>query len=470
MFKNVLTWQWILLVTSSVILFLVSPFIKNRKGFFSGVSKKDKAPGFLLLTTSLFISWIFAKSITNAANLGLSFGIVGGLSYAMYYFSFLVAGVVIYYMRTKGGFTSLHQFLNTRFGRPAIIIFTVLIGIRLINEVWSNTAVIGSYFGENGSLSYNMAVIVFTVLTLAYAMKGGLRSSIFTDLIQTILFAVLLAVVLVIVIPSHGSVKEILTSGQWKMSMGLNLFFVAMIQVFSYPFHDPVLTDRGFIATPKTTLKSYITATIAGFIAITLFSIVGVYGQKLGVSGQAAVEVAKTFNLVMLLLMNFIMITSAASTLDSTFSSVSKLAVIDIQAGKEKPVEDEQPGIDRSVLKGRVIMAIVALAGTIPVMFSPSILSATTISGTMVLGLAPVFVLWKFKAPPISFYLAVGIGVVCGILLATNLFPESMTFTTGKYNKLLAVNIYGTILVFAAYLIPMAIAKLTSVKTAGEAV
>ena len=83
---DILIWQWILVIGSSVILYLISPLAKNKSNFFSGLSAKDAQPGFWMLTSSLVISWLFAKSITNAANLGLSFGIVGGLAYAMYYF------------------------------------------------------------------------------------------------------------------------------------------------------------------------------------------------------------------------------------------------------------------------------------------------------------------------------------------------------------------------------------------------
>ena len=69
-----------------------------------------------------------------------------------------------------------------------------------------------------------------------------------------------------------------------------------------------------------------------GFICILLFSVVGIYGRSVGVSGQAPVEVAKLLGGPILLVMNFIMITSAASTLDSTFTSFSKLAVVDLGA------------------------------------------------------------------------------------------------------------------------------------------
>lgn len=119
-----------------------------------------------MLTGSLTISWIFAKSITTAANLGLEFGLVGGVAYAGYYLSFAVAGIIICKLRSAGGFTSIHHFLTDRYGRNAVALFSVLTSFRLFNEVWSNTMVIGSYFGNLGAVVYYVAIIVFTRLTL----------------------------------------------------------------------------------------------------------------------------------------------------------------------------------------------------------------------------------------------------------------------------------------------------------------
>ena len=76
--------QWALVITSSLVLFFLSPLAKNTNQFFKAIQKK-KAPNTFMLMGSLVISWIFAKSITNAANLGLDYGIVGGVAYAAYY-------------------------------------------------------------------------------------------------------------------------------------------------------------------------------------------------------------------------------------------------------------------------------------------------------------------------------------------------------------------------------------------------
>lgn len=427
--------QWILIAFFGLLFIYLTPKAKTLAQFFEGESQNGKKPNVFLLTSSLIISWIFAKSITNAANLGLSFGIVGGVSYAVYYLSFVVAGVVIYQLRVKGGYKSIHAFLEHRFGNLALVLFSLLISFRLFNEVWSNTMVIGSYFGVPSSMPYYLSILLFTGLTLWYTMKGGMRSSMLTDAIQMVFFGVLLFIILSIMIPSgNRTIAEYFTSGTWSMSTGLNLFFVALIQVFSYPFHDPVMTDRGFITDSKTTLRSYIYAALIGFCCLVLFSLVGVYAQFEGLSGQAPVEVAKLLGTLVMLVMNFIMITSAASTLDSAFSSFSKLAVVDLKLTKSI-----------SIRSGRIVMLVVAVSGTLPIFFAPEILSATTVSGTMVLGLAPVFLFWNCKTNKWSFILPVCFGIVTGLLVATGTFPVSWTFTSGKYDVLFAANVYGTV-------------------------
>ena len=412
-------WQWGLVIASSLVLFFLSPLAKNTNQFFKAVQKK-KAPNTFMLMGSLVISWIFAKSITNAANLGLDYGIVGGVAYAAYYLSFAVAGIVIYKMRLHGKYTSIHHFLTSKFGKGAVAVFSILIAIRLFNEVWSNTMVIGTYFGNMGSSSYYWSIIV-----------------------QMGLFGILLIVILGAIFTSKETFTptQVISSGVWSFDMGLNLLFAAVLQSFSYPFHDPVLTDRGFLSSPRVTLKSFLWASIIGSVCITLFSIIGVYAQSQNMTGQAAVEVGKAFGVVILLVINFIMITSAASTLDSTFSSFSKLLSVDLNLG--------------NTLKfGRWSLVVIAVLGTIPVFLNAEILSATTISGTMIIGLTPIFLFWKDKASIISFHLSVFCGLLFGFLLIFNWFPQSLIFTTGKYADLLWINFWGILSCVLLYFIP----------------
>ena len=99
-------------------------------------------------------------------------------------------------------------------------------------------------------------------------------------IVALILFPYLLFIILGVLIPKEGGdIGKFVASGDWTLAGGLNLLFVAVLQCLSYPFHDPVMTDRGFIADPKTTLKSFFWATWIGGVCILLFSFVGIYGQ-----------------------------------------------------------------------------------------------------------------------------------------------------------------------------------------------
>lgn len=416
-------------------LLLLSPRVKTVERFFRATQGARK-PSVFVLTSSLVISWIFAKSITNAANLGLKYGIIGGLAYACYYLSFLVAGLVIFKMRTKGGYESIHHFLKSKFGSSAVILFSVLIAFRLFNEVWSNTMVIGLYFGPTGSMPYFSSILVFTFLTLLYSLKGGLSSSLFTDVIQIFLFGFLLLIILGMILPDLEGIPlpETLSFGG-----GIDLMLVAMVQAFSYPFHDPVMTDRAFITDPKTMIKSFLLAVPIGFIAILLFSLIGVYAAQLGMVGDATVQVAQSAGVVLTLLINFIMITSASSTLDSAFASFSKLTIIDLKIGTP------------SVSAGRWVMILMALLGTIPIFLNAEILSATTISGTMVIGLAPIFLFWKMDVPKITFTVVVGLGLLFGICYALDFLPKNTNIFGTDYGSLLVINLVGTMTCFLVF-------------------
>jgi Na+/proline symporter len=443
-FQDIIWWQWVMVIGLGLLLFAVSPFARTTHDFFKATTTAQQTPHPIILTGSLVIAWIFAKSITNAANLGLAYGFVGGVAYSCYYLSFMVAGVVIYRLRSKGGFTSIHHFIGDKFGASAVRVFTMVIALRLFNEVWSNTMVIGSYFGDQGSVSYYSAIVVFTLLTLAYVLKGGLKSSLLTDFIQMVLFSVLLCLILGVLLPrEQGNIGQFVQTGEWSAAQGLNLVFAVLIQVLSYPFHDPVMTDRGFLTRPKTTLYVFLAATVIGFFCILLFSFVGIYARMQGMQGQAAVEVARSLGAAMMLLMNLIMITSAGSTLDSTFSSFSKLMVVDL--GQKERI---------SIKKGRLAMILLAVIGTIPVFMGPEVLSATTVSGTMVIGLAPVFLCWNTKVPPLGFHLSVWAGIGIGVAFGLGLIPKSLIFFEGPYGDLLSVNLWGTLLCFGLFFAP----------------
>jgi hypothetical protein len=102
-------------------------------------------------------------------------------------------------------------------------------------------------------------------------------------------------------------------------------------------------------------------------------------------------------------------------------------------------------------------MVGIALLGNIPMIAGTDILKATTVSGTMVMGLAPVFLLAPLvRYSPWSFHLAFWPGVALGVLLTLNAIPQSWAIGTGKYALLLGTNLYGLAICVAGFLLPVA--------------
>ncbi len=453
---------WVILALYGLAMFLVSPTARRFGEFYGGRRADDREVGQGLLIGSVVISWIFAKSITNAANLGEQFGLVGAVAYAGWYLSIPVAGFVIYRIRRRTRAESLTEFLTAKYGRAAAAAFMLVVMIRLVNEVWSNTAVVGTYFGPAGTPSYFAAAMAFALLTLAYTLRGGLRSSILTDGIQFVLGLALLAAVLAWVVPIDGP-RRLVHSGTWTLAGGVDLLLVALLQSFSYPFHDPVLTDRAFITDAGRMLKGYLWSGVIAAAFIVLFGLVGVHARNAGLGpGQdTPFRVARSFGLVALVVTTVLMMVSAGSTLDSTLSSFSKAVVLDVGGERESgPTAGLSAGLSRllaranSLRAGRWMMVLAVAIGSVPLFTGAAILKATTVSGTMVLGLAPAFLLFAWPRPrAAAFHLALWPGILLGVIYAAGRVPAAWALGNGPNAALLGVNVYGTLIVFGGFLI-----------------
>lgn len=454
---------WTLLVGYGYFIYRIvqqtTPGRVSATEFFKGESSQGKEPSLWLLVASAAITWIFAKSIDNAASLAHTFGVTGGIGYAIYYLSFITAAIALYFIRVRGDYRSLPDFLVNKYGVWCSRLFLVAIAIRLFNEVWSNTKVFSLYFGPEGSAGYWVAVIIVTGFTVYYSLLGGLRSSLLTDGAQMLLAAALLVLILITLGPGLAANGFPSVEPETRLA-GLTFCGLAFVQIFSYPFHDPVMTDRAFITSPKIMVKGFILAGLVSGGFIFLFSFVGLYARVAGVEGSPTLAVPALIGLPMLLVFNAIMLTSAGSTLDSTFSSVAKLTARDWENRADHPTE-------KQAFVGRWAMLIVAVIGNLPLLslylgdrVGPAMILATTISGTMVMGLAPIFLLsFISRAGSLSFHLAFWPGLILGVLrvvenaLSITIFPTWIQMGVGRYAEDLGVNVVGLAICTAGYVL-----------------
>lgn len=242
-----------ILILSLTLVALVSvaasPRVRTAAGFFLGTGDLGRAPGLWTLVLSQVTTWIFARSLLNAAILGYLWGIGGTLAYAVYYGSFLVGAWVIDGIRFRHGHSSIQSYMRAEFGPFGSGSYSIVVGLRLASEVFANLLVVGIIFGSAGSWAFVVAILAASTVTLGYALIGGLSASLRTDVLQmSLLLALLVALAGIVVGRDDFDAVALLTSSPDLLSPGWILLVVALLQVWSYPLHDPVMMDRGFLA------------------------------------------------------------------------------------------------------------------------------------------------------------------------------------------------------------------------------
>lgn len=451
---------WGFLIIYAIVMLIVSPKKVSVGGFFRGEDKRGRAVSPAMLTASIFVSWIQAKSVMNCTNLGAEYGIVGGIAYASYWLALPVAGIVMYRLRVKFGAKGIISFLQSNYGKAASIAFSAAILIRLYNEVWSNSSVVGGFYGESGSTMFIVAALFFTTVTLVYSCRGGMRASLVTDTLQFFLFAAVALVVIFMVVPAYP-LSTYATTSTWTLEGGVDLLLVTLLQLVSYPFHDPIMTDRGFICEAKAMLKVYIVSGVIGFIAILGISTIGMYYTLSGypLTSNVPASLGQAMGGAGYLLMCILMILAAGSTLDSTFSSLSKFTAQDAPMLLGRTISGKT-----ARRLGMGVMIVIAIIGNLPMFFGTSVLAATTISGTMVMGLGPIFCLHGMIKPSkvgfhLSFWSGLVIGVAFTILNTAGLWPELLSVGAGKSAGMLGANLYGAIFCWVSYIVPSLVAQ-----------
>ena len=417
----------------ALVSIILSRKVSHEGSFFRGQSADGSAPKLLTLIFSQVTTWIFARSLLNAAILGFYYGVWGTLAYAAYYLSFLTGGKIIDHLRFEQGYDSVQSFLSDRFGEWGSRCYNFVIGVRLVSEVFANLLVIGILFGAAGTQSYTLAVIGLAAVTLLYSMLGGLHASLRTDFFQMLVFIVVLAVLIVLVAGGGHFTAELFAFKPFDISEpGPILLLVALLQVWSYPMHDPVMMDRGFLADRETTRRSFLHAGWISSLSIIAFGSLGVVAGSNAMSGEDMNQVlTRLLGPLPMFLFSASLVISAMSTLDSTLTSSAKMMVVDMKV------------LAMNVRSGRLVMAVFMLMGLLLVFIgNKDLFSAVAVSGTASMYLVPVifFSLWGNRRDiPVWSYVGSFILAVGGALLY---FTESSgyTFLLGdvhKYTKLL---------------------------------
>ena len=429
--------------------FFAAPRRATVDGFFGGMSGNGSAPGLWVLVLSQVTTWIFARSLMNAAILGYFYGIAGTLAYAGYYASFLTGGFIVLRLR-EGGATSVQDWLGARFGKVGTTTYNVVIALRLLSEVFANLLVVGLIAAAVLGGSGTSAILIVAVLGFAYSAWGGLSAALRTDVIQMVLFLVAFGAAFIALIagPDFNLGAVLTDPGTSGPHNGWVLLVVAALQVFSYPAHDPVMMDRGFIADKETTRRSFLHAFWISTLCIIGFGFFGIQASLTGseYEGELIGTWSTMFPAWVFVLLMVSLLVSALSTLDSALASAARLVV------------DELRLAPRSLNGGRAVMVVFMLAGVaLTLCGNKTLFDAVAVSGTASMFLSPVLIVGLVMGRQIALwsYLVAFTSAILGAFAyfgrtwpsIASILPEGH-----KYEQLLVICIVVLIVGFTAVL------------------
>lgn len=435
----------------AVISLVLSPRVTGVDGFFSGRDEAGRAPGLWTLVLSQVTTWIFARSLLNAAILGFYYGTVGVLAYTMYYASFLTGALIVDRVRFRHGAASLQDFLRDRFGAAGVACYNAVVALRLMSEVFANLLVVGVIFAaafSDHAHAREIAITAFVLVGLTYSMMGGLRASLRTDVAQMLLFLVVLAIAAIALFaaPEFKLAAVLSAPGVSGPAPGWVLLAVAALQVLSYPAHDPVMIDRGFLADRRTTRLSFLHAFWISAGCIFLFGLFGAQAGLVAQEGEAMEAVwMRMFNPAVIFCLNAALLVSAMSTLDSALSSAARLAVVEMRLGAV------------TAANGRIAMALFMLGGLLFLLAgTEDLYAAVAVSGTASMFLAPVIVfslLGGRDIPLWSYLVAFAASIAGAALYFFNGHPLVLALSGGMHKYTLLLWICGAVLAlgFAAF-------------------
>lgn len=416
-----------------------APRQASVEGFFAGAGEAGRAPGLWTLVLSQVTTWIFARSLMNAAILGYYYGIAGTLAYAAYYASFLTGGAIVARLRA-GGAGSVQDWLDAHFGRLGTASYNAVIALRLLSEVFANLLVVGLIFSAvlpEPAWSGTAAIVAVAVLGLAYSAWGGLSAALRTDVAQMLLFLGVFGAALIwlVLSPDFSLVQALTAPGTSGGRLGWVLLAVAALQVFSYPAHDPVMMDRGFIADPATTRASFLHAFWISTLCILGFGLFGIQASLAGQAyeGELIGTWAQMFPVPVFALLMLALLVSALSTLDSALASAARLTVEELRLAP------------RSLAGGRAAMlAFMAAGGALTLWGASSLFDAVAVSGTAAMFLAPVLGVGLFagrRIAPWAYAAAFGLSMAGALAY---FFRAQTTLAlllpgTHKYEELLSI-------------------------------
>ncbi len=325
------------------------------------------------LSITFIASWWGAGSALSTADLAYADGLGGFWYYGVPVLISTLLMILCAGGIRRVGYLTQGRMMEARYSKKTAKFLSLLVLVFMVFNAASQMVGLGDFFGSYLGLSYEVAVLLGTLIVLLYSMFGGFRGVVLTDIIQFILLIISALVVFIVGFGHAGGLEGIrhaveaagkpeylnIVSGASKYSMYVITFGCAwMIQANVWQRISATRTDRDAY---KMTLMSF-------------FAYIPLYGMVVftGMAGFVLYPEFPKGGIVTALVMDylsplwgalvFIGISAAImSTMDSLINTASMTLVLDLLA--EHSDEKKQLARSRMTTLGVTAVALLISLG-----------------------------------------------------------------------------------------------------------
>ena len=335
----------ILVITISIIFTLAGLAYSKKHQGLNNYLTANRSVGFFSLTTSLVASalgaWILfgPASAATWGGIGAVIGYALGTAFPMIFLIFL--GKIIRNEFPQG--STLIEFLRRRFKKSLFKLILIISIFYMFIFLCAEVTAVAMLINYISGIELWITALIILVGTLTYTLYGGLRASIFTDTIQSVVILVLILISAIYLISfaddqfSFEFIREKspnLLSGKYIPNYTSGLTFFIAVSATNL-FHQGNW-QRVYAAKNNEILKKSLIFSFIAIIPIVLF---------MGFSGLVAVSanpkvipdlsffslLLKDQNELLSMVIIILGLSLTISTVDTLINAISSLVIVDIK-------------------------------------------------------------------------------------------------------------------------------------------
>ena len=341
-FINQSTSLILLILISLIFTFVGITYSKKHKGLKNYLTA-NRSVGFFLLSTSLVASalgaWILfgPASAATWGGIGAVIGYSLGTAFPMIFLIFL--GKKIRNKFPKG--STLIEFLRKKFRKSLFKLILIMSIFYMFIFLCAEVTAVAMLMNYISGIPLWVTALIVLVSTLTYILYGGLRASIFTDTIQSVIILVLLLISAVYLTSFSGDKFSFnfisqknpkLLSGNYitNYTSGLTFFIaVAATNLFHQGNWQRVYAAKNYKILKKSLIVSFIAIIpivfFMGFSGLVAISLNAKVVPDLGFFSLLLKDQTELFSIIIIILG----LSLTVSTVDTLVNAISSLVIVD---------------------------------------------------------------------------------------------------------------------------------------------